>query len=253
MNNLETTTNLNFALVWAQGDAVSRTVVVLLVLMSVASWSIILGKAWVTWRLRQKTPKALEAFWDSSNMTDGLACLAALKPFHELAAQGQSAMRHLESHRQAEGAPEQSHLDAHLSASELVTRALRNSIARTLSALEGGLTLLASVGSTAPFVGLFGTVWGIYHALAKIGATGQSSLDQVAGPVGEALVMTAAGLFVAIPAVLAFNTFTRSLRLITADLEAFAHDLHAYFTTGSPLPTPQGSSRLRPVDVAEAA
>jgi biopolymer transport protein ExbB len=111
------------------------------------------------------------------------------------------------------------------------------------------LTLLASVGSTAPFVGLFGTVWGIYHALAKIGATGQSSLDKVAGPVGEALIMTAAGLFVAIPAVLAYNAFSRSLTLVTADMEAFAHDLHAWFFTGNPLAstqTTQGNGK-RPV------
>jgi biopolymer transport protein ExbB len=218
--------------------------------MSIASWSIILGKAWLVWVLRRKTPRALEAFWDSATVSDGLSELAPVKPFHDMAAQGQGAIYHLESHRQKHN----SHLDAHLSASELVTRALRNSIARTASSLEGGLTLLASVGSTAPFVGLFGTVWGIYHALARIGATGQSSLDKVAGPVGEALIMTAAGLFVAIPAVLAYNTFTRSLNLVTADMEAFAHDLHAYFTTGYPLPTPQGSSRLRPVNnVAEAA
>lgn len=240
-------TGLDFASVWAQGDTVSHTVAIVLLIMSVASWAIILGKAWSIWQLRQKTPGALESFWDSSSVSSGLERLAELKPFHDMAAQGQGAIRHLESHQREGG-----HLDAHLPASELVTRALRNSIARTSSRLEGGLTLLASVGSTAPFVGLFGTVWGIYHALARIGATGQASLDKVAGPVGEALIMTAAGLFVAIPAVLAYNTFTRSLRLITADMEAFAHDLHAYFTTGHPLPTPQGSSKLRPVNVAVA-
>ncbi len=239
---------LDFASVWAQGDAVSHTVAIVLLLMSVASWAIILGKAWSVWQLRQKTPGALESFWDSSSVSSGLDKLASLKPFHDMAAQGQGAIRHLESHLREGG-----HLDAHLPASELVTRALRNSIARTTSRLEGGLTLLASVGSTAPFVGLFGTVWGIYHALVRIGATGQASLDKVAGPVGEALIMTAAGLFVAIPAVLAYNAFTRSLRLITADMEAFAHDLHAYFTTGHPLPMPQGSSKLRPAHVAVAA
>ncbi|WP_303785149.1 MotA/TolQ/ExbB proton channel family protein [Azovibrio restrictus] len=238
----------DIASVWAQGDAVSHAVAIVLLLMSVASWAIILGKAWSVWQLRQKTPGALESFWDSSSVSSGLDKLASLKPFHDMAAQGQGAIRHLESHQREGG-----HLDAHLPASELVTRALRNSIARTTSRLEGGLTLLASVGSTAPFVGLFGTVWGIYHALARIGATGQASLDKVAGPVGEALIMTAAGLFVAIPAVLAYNAFTRSLRLITADMEAFAHDLHAYFTIGHPLPTSQGSSKLRPVSVAVAA
>ncbi|MDR3299508.1 MAG: MotA/TolQ/ExbB proton channel family protein [Candidatus Accumulibacter sp.] len=248
--SLKTPVNtLDLAAVWLQGDAISHAVVIVLLAMSVASWSIILSKVWRVWRLRHKTPRALVAFWDSATVESGLKELDAVKPFHDMAAQGQGAIHHLESHRQ-EG---NSHLDAKLSASELVTRALRNSIARTSSRLESGLTLLASVGSTAPFVGLFGTVWGIYHALAKIGATGQSSLDKVAGPVGEALIMTAAGLLVAVPAVLAYNTFTRSLALITADMEAFAHDLHAYFTTGYPLPTRQGSSRLRPVNVAEVA
>jgi biopolymer transport protein ExbB len=161
-----------------------------------------------------------------------------LPAFAELARQGEGAMKHLASH-----AHEKRHLDSHLSASELVTRALRNSIARATSRLEGGLTLLASVGSTAPFIGLFGTVWGIYHALIKIGATGQSGIGEVAGPVGEALIMTATGLFVAIPAVLAYNAFNRSLALIVADLEAFAHDLHAYFTTGHPLFAENGEKR----------
>ncbi|MDR3324243.1 MAG: MotA/TolQ/ExbB proton channel family protein [Zoogloeaceae bacterium] len=239
----ETSGSLDLAAVWSQGDAISHAVVIALLVMSVASWSIILGKAWLVWNLRRKTPRALEAFWDSATVNSGLQKLVVLSPYHDLAQQGQGAILHLESHRH-----EQSHLDAHLSASELVTRALRNSISRTFARLESGQTVLASVGSTAPFVGLFGTVWGIYHALAKIGATGQSSLDKVAGPVGEALIMTAAGLLVAIPAVLAYNAFTRSLSLITAEMEAFAHDLHAYFTTGYPLPTAQGnSSRLRPV------
>ncbi|MDR2625070.1 MAG: MotA/TolQ/ExbB proton channel family protein [Zoogloeaceae bacterium] len=232
---------LNLATVWSQGDAVSHVVAAVLLLMSLASWSIILGKAWMTWKLRRKTPRALETFWNSGSLEGGLAALAPLPPFLDMAQQGQGAMRHLEAHRRERA--QNAHLDAHLSASELVTRALRNSILHARSHLEGGLTLLASVGSTAPFVGLFGTVWGIYHALAKIGATGQSSLAQVAGPVGEALIMTAAGLFVAIPAVLAYNAFSRSLVLVTADMEAFAHDLHAYFTTGNPLPSSSGKGR----------
>jgi biopolymer transport protein ExbB len=242
-------TGLDIAAVWMQSDTIARTVAIALLVMSLASWTIILGKTWLVWRLRRKTPRMLEQFWDSATIETGLEKLAAVAPLHNMARQGQSAIRHLESHRH-----EQAHLDAHLSASELVTRALRNSIARSTAKLESGLTLLASVGSTAPFVGLFGTVWGIYHALARIGATGQSSLDQVAGPVGEALIMTAAGLFVAIPAVLAYNAFTRSLRLIAADLEAFAHDLHAYFSTGYPLPTPQGrASHLSPANASANA
>ena len=114
-----------------------------------------------------------------------------------------------------------------------MTRALRQALNRATADLERGQVFLASIGSVSPFVGLLGTVWGIYHALAVIGATGQASLDKVAGPVGEALIMTAIGLFVAIPAVLAYNAFNRVQRLIVADLDGFAHDLLVYFTTGS--------------------
>jgi biopolymer transport protein ExbB len=245
---MHTTTGLNLSSIWSQGDAISHTVVILLLAMSIASWSIILGKTWIAWKLRRKTSRQLEAFWNSEDVANGLKKIADLPPFYDMAQQGQGAIRHLESHQQ-----EKNHMDAQLSPSELVTRALRNSITRTVSRLEGGLTLLASVGSTAPFVGLFGTVWGIYHALARIGATGQSSLAQVAGPIGEALIMTAAGLFVAIPAVLAYNAFTRSLALVMADMEAFAHDLHAYFTTGYPLPHPNGSRRITNLTVAKVA
>ena len=112
-----------------------------------------------------------------------------------------------------------------------MVQALRGALSKANSQLESGQTLLASVGSTAPFVGLFGTVWGIYHALMTISSSQQVALDQIAGPVGEALIMTALGLFVAIPAVLAYNAFNRQLRLIAADLDGFAHDLHLYFVS----------------------
>ncbi|MDR2093048.1 MAG: MotA/TolQ/ExbB proton channel family protein [Azoarcus sp.] len=239
---------LSIAAVWSQGDAVSHAVAAALLAMSLASWWIILVRAWLTWNLRRKTPRALQAFWDSESLESGLNALARLPPFHDMARQGQGAIDHLNAHRR-----ENTHLDAHLSASELVTRALRNSISNARARLEGGLTLLASVGSTAPFVGLFGTVWGIYHALARIGATGQSSLSQVAGPVGEALIMTAAGLFVAIPAVLAYNAFSRTLALIAADMEAFAHDLHAWFTVGDPHLSRQARGKPPALHVAQTS
>ncbi|MBL8541697.1 MAG: MotA/TolQ/ExbB proton channel family protein, partial [Betaproteobacteria bacterium] len=116
--------------------------------------------------------------------------------------------------------------------SEFITRAMRRVIDEETARLESGLAVLASVGSTAPFVGLFGTVWGVYHALVTIGMSGQGTLDKVAGPVGEALIMTALGLAVAIPAVLAYNAFVRRNRLVLARLDAFAHDLFAFLTTG---------------------
>ena len=120
-----------------------------------------------------------------------------------------------------------------LNRSEFIDRALRQAVARESSKLENGLTWLATTGSSAPFVGLLGTVWGIYHALILIGASGDASIDVVAGPVGEALIMTAIGLFVAIPAVLAYNFFSRSNRKINARFDEYAHDLHDFFATGS--------------------
>jgi len=251
-------TSLDLATFWAQGDAVSHTIAVLLLGLSIASWTVIAGKGWSLWRLRRQAAARMEAFWQAPSLDAGLARLAPLPPFAELAARGAQSVRHYEGH-----AAETPHLDAHLPVNELVTRGLRQGINGATSRLEAGQTLLASVGSTAPFIGLFGTVWGIYHALARIGSSGQASLDQVAGPVGEALVMTAAGLFVAIPAVLAYNAFNRSLRLIAADLDAFAHDLHTFLTTGRPLapvqtggaePAPRAAAHpARPAALAEVA
>ena len=219
--------SFDFGSFWAQGDFVAHAVAQLLAILSIASWSVILAKGWQIFRLRRTSAQALEAFWEAKSIDDAIGQIATAEPFALLAQRGAEAVAHYGSHTRDEG-----HLDAHLSVSELVTRALRQGINRAGSHLESGLTFLASVGSTAPFIGLFGTVWGIYHALARIGATGQASLDKVAGPVGEALIMTAAGLFVAIPAVLAYNAFTRALRVISADLDGFAHDLHTYFTMG---------------------
>jgi len=119
--------------------------------------------------------------------------------------------------------------------------------------LEGGLTFLASVGSTAPFIGLFGTVWGIYHALVALSGSNSVVLDKVAGPVGEALIMTAAGLFVAIPAVLAYNALTRANRLVMAQLDGFAHDLHAFYATGARRAAVKSKTAIAPAAVRQAA
>ncbi len=219
--------NFDFSHFWAQGDAVSHFIAIVLLVLSVASWAVILGKGWKLWRLRHAAPVAIDSFWHASTLQEGLDRLEPAAPFADLARRGSQAVSHFESH--SGSAP---HLDSHLSASELVTRALRQGIARTTSHLEGGQTLLASIGSTAPFIGLFGTVWGIYHALVAIGMSGQSSIDKVAGPIGEALIMTALGLAVAIPAVLGYNALVRGNKGILNALNSFAHDVHAYFVTG---------------------
>ena len=148
------------------------------------------------------------------------------EPFSKIALDCASAAAH---HQRHEG----SRLVEALNRSEFIDRALRQAVARESMRLEGGLTLLATVGSTAPFVGLLGTVWGIYHALISIAASGNASMEAVAGPVGEALIMTAFGLFVAIPAVLAYNFYVRQNRLTYAKFDEFGHDLHDFFATGS--------------------
>jgi biopolymer transport protein ExbB len=140
------------------------------------------------------------------------------------------------------------HLHDSLDVSDWVTRCLRNCIDEFTARLQSGLAILASVGSTAPFIGLFGTVWGIYHALVAIGASGQSTIDKVAGPIGEALIMTALGLAVAIPAVLGYNALVRGNKTILGSLNSFAHDLHAYFVTGARVTVQgEGAARVLPI------
>jgi biopolymer transport protein ExbB len=211
---------------WAQGDAVSHAVAYVLLAMSIVSWYYILAKAWSSWRIR-RSAGALEGFWKAPTLADAIAVMKTAdseRVYTPLAAQSMEA---------ANLRAQDNSLNASVDPGELITRTLRQEINRVSSRLENGLTLLASVGSTAPFVGLFGTVWGIYHALIAVSASGTVQIDKVAGPVGEALIMTALGLVVAIPAVLAYNAFTRVNRVTLAELDAFAHDLHAYLTTGS--------------------
>ena len=217
---------------WAQGDWVTRGVAVLLLLMSLASWIVILLKAWDVLRLRRHA-RAAQDFWRSEDFSAGLARLGddPDNPFRQLAQAAQEASAH---HAQAS-------LQDQLDRSEWITRSLRNHLDDCSARLQSGLAILASVGSTAPFVGLFGTVWGIYHALLSIGTTGQSTIDKVAGPVGEALIMTALGLAVAIPAVLGYNALVRGNKAVLHQLRRFAHDLHSYFVAGSRTATASGA------------
>ncbi len=211
---------------WSQSDGISHAVAILLLLMSIVSWLYILSKSWSAWRIR-RSAGVLEAFWQASTLPEAIALLGradAEQVYAPLAIQSAQA---------ANVTAQAGSLNAASDPGELITRTLRREINRVSSRLESGLTLLASVGATAPFVGLLGTVWGIYHALDAVSAAGTVQIDKIAGPVGEALIMTALGLAVAIPAVLAYNAFTRVNRVTLAELDAFAHDLHAFLTTGA--------------------
>ena len=200
---------------WARGDAIGRTVALLLLAMSVASWVLILWKGWLLRRAGRDIARGVPAFWDASSIDDGRARLAAsdretvLLPLLD-AATARPGGGTLETAGQ---------LDSQL------TRRLRDALHQGLAHLQVGQVLLASVGSTAPFVGLFGTVWGIYHALVGIAASGSITIDKVSGPIGEALIMTATGIAVAVPAVLAYNIYGKWIAACEAELEGFAHDL----------------------------
>jgi biopolymer transport protein ExbB len=214
---------------WRQGDAVTLIVALVLIGMSVASWIVIVVKALDIVRLKQMSQK-VPMFWRSANIDEGLTQLqsphdSTSNPFHSLAQRSHQA--HV--HQRTAQAQQQKQLDA----SDWVTRNLRHAIDNTNAHLQAGLAVLASIGATAPFIGLFGTVWGIYHALSGMGTSGQINMQTVSGPIGEALIMTALGLVVAVPAVLGYNALLRGNKFILRQLNHFAHDLHAFLITGS--------------------
>jgi len=212
----------------SQTDAITKGAIFILLVMSVATWYLIITKTIQILIARIRSKAFLAMFWNAPSIQavgDALGEKPPNEPFSHLTSQAIVSARHHAQH----GA---SRLTEAGTAAEFLTRAIRQALDEETARVESGLTLLASVGSTAPFVGLFGTVWGVYHALINIGMTGQGTLDKVAGPVGEALIMTALGLAVAIPAVLAYNAVTRNNRLLLSRLDSFAHDLFAFLTTG---------------------
>ncbi len=220
---------------WLEGDTVTRAVALLLLAMSIAAWVLIVWKAWVLRRTAQDIHRAVTAFWTASTWASGRERVAALDRERVL----------LPLVDAAAAATTEGTLESQGAHQAQTTRRLRDALHRSLRHLQFGQVMLASVGSTAPFVGLLGTVWGIYHALVNIATTGSMSIDKVSGPVGEALIMTAAGLAVAIPAVLAYNLFGKWVAAREVDLEGFAHDLRehqadagAIATNARPLPTP---------------
>ncbi|BCO29107.1 protein TolQ [Rhodoferax lithotrophicus] len=212
---------MNLAQFFWQGDALTRSVALLLLAMSVGSWVVILWKSWLLHRASGDVARCVAAFWQSTNVEEAslkikafdrgalvLPMVEAIKiePDDTLACVGNRAQQ--------------------------LTRVLRNALHGALAKLQHGQVLLATVGATAPFVGLLGTVWGIYHALIGIANAGQVTIDKISGPVGESLIMTAAGLMVAIPAVLAFNVLGRAVTRIEAELEGFARDLRELGNAG---------------------
>jgi len=220
---------------WRQGDAVTQGAAVLLLAMSVASWVVMLWKARLVLRASADVTRCTAAVWQSPSLDVAAQRLAALDPQAlvlplVVAAQGvaQSPAVSSSAATLASAGP----------LSQQLTRVLRDALHGVLGRLQYGQVLLATVGATAPFVGLLGTVWGIYHALTALGGGGPVTIDRISGPVGEALVMTAAGLAVAIPAVLAYNVFGRLIGRIEADLEGFALDLRELLASPG-MPSPQ--------------
>ena len=202
-------------------DAITHGVAYVLLAMSVASWCFLIVKSWMLSRAKRQGPRAVARFWQAPTLAEGVATLRLVDREHIFSPLAEAALQ--ASEVETPGA-----LLARVERSERVLRALRQALHRSQRRLEFGQVLLASVGSTAPFVGLLGTVWGIYHALGSIAQSGQAMIENVAGPVGEALIMTAFGLVVAIPAVLAYNVLGRMVRQVSEELDGFAHDLHAY-------------------------
>lgn len=201
--------------VWRQGDLVSRGTLLLLLLMSVGSWYVIVTKWFEQARIGRQAQVVDNDFWAAGSVRQSAQRLAADSPFRFIA------------EKALEGAGKHEGLLGAIDFNTWVTMSIQRAMARVQSQLQAGLAVLATVGSTAPFVGLFGTVWGIYHALVNIGLSGQASIDKVAGPVGEALIMTALGLAVAVPAVLGYNWLVRRNKVVMDSVQAFGGDLHA--------------------------
>jgi biopolymer transport protein ExbB len=213
---------------------VGKTLLAILVLMSVVSWAIIAVKGLTLVLRKRRSESFLDFFWNATSLETVSAEIAthgARDPFSHLTGHAMQAQAHHARYGAAK-------LEEAGTSSEFVTRTIKKVLDEETTRLENGLAVLATVGATAPFVGLFGTVWGVYHALVAIGMSGAGTLDKVAGPVGEALIMTGVGLAVAIPAVMGYNWLTRANRVILSKLDAFAYEVHTFVSMGSPMAAP---------------
>ena len=238
-----TTTSNPYGLValWQGGDLVARSVLILLLIMSLASWYVMLTKLWDQGKLKKSARVVEKQFWTAPSVKDGVERLKKGDDFRGIAEDGLRAASHHDGR-----------LTDRIDLNEWITMSLQRSTDHVNSGLNQGLGLLATVGSTAPFVGLFGTVWGILNALVGIGIAGQASIDKVAGPVGEALIMTALGLFVAVPAVWGYNWLLGRNKVLQDALRNFASDLHAYLVGGVKVEGGAGAGGARPA-AAKAA
>ncbi|HWW31114.1 MAG TPA: MotA/TolQ/ExbB proton channel family protein [Steroidobacteraceae bacterium] len=209
----------------AQGNIVSRSILAILLIMSLMTWFIMITKYFDQRRQRLQGIEAEKEFWSATSLTDAINKLkGGSNPFRALAETGKQAYEYHESNK--------SRLSGAISTSDWITDSLQRTADAVISRMQSGLPVLASVGATAPFVGLLGTVIGIYNALIAIGVAGQASIDKVAGPVGEALIMTAFGLAVAVPAVLGYNILLRRNKAVQERVSHFTHELHAYLISG---------------------
>ena len=209
----------------AQGNIVSRSILAILLIMSLMTWFIMITKYFDQRRQRLQGIEAEKEFWSATSLTDAIAKLkGGSNPFRALAETGKQAYEYHETNK--------SRLSGAISTSDWITDSLQRTADAVISRMQSGLPVLASVGATAPFVGLLGTVIGIYNALIAIGVAGQASIDKVAGPVGEALIMTAFGLAVAVPAVLGYNILLRRNKAVQERVSHFTHELHAYLISG---------------------
>jgi biopolymer transport protein ExbB len=226
--------SMGIADLWVSSGLVIKLTAVVLLMMSIASWTVMAEKGIQIYKSKRQS-KLLHDFWHSPDLNKALETLEdseqEINPFKKLALEGQNALRH---HRHTE-----EHLHDSLDLNDWITSSLRNAIDDAREQFGSGLIILASIGSTAPFVGLFGTVCGIYQALLNIDSNRMSGIEQVAGPIGEALIMTAFGLIVAIPAVLGYNALLRGNQFILGKLNRFAYDLRAFYVTGTALKKPE--------------
>jgi biopolymer transport protein ExbB len=206
---------------WKQGDFVTKGTLVILIIMSMGSWYIMFVKVWEQHKLFRQAREVQTKFWNAGSIQEGVQQLKEGTPFRYIAESGIKSTQHHEGK-----------LLEQIDLNTWVTMSIQRAVDNVSSRLQDGLAFLATVGSTSPFVGLFGTVWGIYHALTAIGIAGQASIDKVAGPVGEALIMTAFGLAVAVPAVLGYNWLVRRNKVALEQLRAFGADLHMVLMSG---------------------